>query len=70
MEEACAANKRLKDVIDKQKAAKKMASLGKNIVFHLFDFRLCQISRHCYNNILPVNQVTKWSTKEAPMCAS
>lgn len=33
MEEACAANKRLKDVIDKQKAAKKMASLGKNIVF-------------------------------------
>ena len=59
MEEACAANKRLKDVIDKQKAAKKMASLGKNIVFHLFDFRLCQISRHCYNNILPVNQVAK-----------
>ena len=33
MEEACAANKRLKDVIDKQKAAKKMASLGKNIGF-------------------------------------
>ena len=38
MEEACAANKRLKDVIDKQKAAKKMASLGKNIVFYSFYF--------------------------------
>ena len=29
MEEAVAANKRLKDVIDKQKAAKKMQSMGK-----------------------------------------
>ena len=30
MEEAVAANKRLKDVIDKQKAAKKSGQLGKN----------------------------------------
>ena len=49
MEEACAANKRLKDVIDKQKAAKKMASLGKNIVFYLFDFlSSLEIFRQCY----------------------
>ena len=49
MEEACAANKRLKDVIDKQKAAKKMASLGKNIVFYLFDFlSSLEISRQRY----------------------
>ena len=49
MEEACAANKRLKDVIDKQKAAKKMASLGKIIVFYSFYFlSSLEISRQCY----------------------
>ena len=51
MEEACAANKRLKDVIDKQKAAKKMASLGKNIVFHSFYFLISlEISRNFMSN--------------------
>jgi len=37
MEEAVAANKRLKDVIDKQKAAKKMAPLGNYFILpHLY----------------------------------